>query len=104
MPEFSEASEIGAAWTRTHDLEVDVVARRGKELLALGSCKWSQSADGHDLDALIDARERLQGAAGAKLFIFARGFHASLSSHPEANQATLIEAGELFRDAPRNYG
>lgn len=96
IPEFAGATEIGAAWTRTHDLEVDLVARRGKKLLAVGSCKWSRSANARDLDSLIEARDRLPGASGAKLLVFARGFHNSLRTHPEIDQAALIGADRLF--------
>ncbi len=36
--EFAGASEIGAYWTRTHDVEIDVVARTKRGYSAVGSC------------------------------------------------------------------
>lgn len=94
--EFAEANEIGAYWTRTHDLEIDVVARARKRYLALGSCKWSARADTHVLDALEEARSKVAGAADASLFIFARGFHPALLQRASEGRVRLVSADDLF--------
>lgn len=96
MPELADAEEIGAYWTRTHDVEIDVVARGKKDYTALGSCKWSASADTHALDRLKESRDKVRGAAGAKLLIFARGFHPALVERAAAENVTLIPADDLF--------
>lgn len=59
------APVVGAYWTRSNDVEIDVVgADRGpvaKELLFAGSMKWLERSpfDGHDLVALQRHRARL---------------------------------------------
>ena len=61
------AEAIGAYWTRTNDVEIDLVgADRGpvaKELRILGSIKWQDQAtfDAHDLAALQRHRFALTG-------------------------------------------
>lgn len=94
--EFAEAAEIGAYWTRTHDVEIDVVARQGKRYLALGSCKWSARADGHVLDRLKESRDKVLGAGDAALFIFARGFHPALVRRASEEGVRLISSEDLF--------
>lgn len=94
--EFAEASEIGAYWTRTQDVEIDVVARAGKRYLALGSCKWSARADTHVLDKLKESRDKVRGASHATLFIFARGFHPALVKRAREEDVRLISSAELF--------
>lgn len=93
---YSSAQEIGSYWTRTHDVEVDVVAMHGKRYLALGSCKWSTSADEHDLRRLRDHRDAIKGAGAAPLQIFARGAHRSLRQAADAGEVTLILADQLY--------
>lgn len=94
--EFSAANEIGAYWTRSHDVEIDVVARSRKRYLALGSCKWSARADTRVLDALEDARSKIRGAADASLFVFARGFHPALVKRAAEEGVKLVGADDLF--------
>jgi len=96
IDEFSSATSIGGYWTRTHDVEIDVVARAQKKYLALGSCKWSKQADTHALDRLLEARDSVRGGGRAKLFIFARGFHNALIERGADEDVTLVSADDLF--------
>jgi AAA+ ATPase superfamily predicted ATPase len=100
-PPFAAAEEIGAAWTRTHDVEVDLVARRGKGISAVGSCKWSAKADARDLDRLIELRGKVRGAGNAALYVFARGFHKGLVARAKLDGARLVSAEELFAPSRR---
>jgi AAA+ ATPase superfamily predicted ATPase len=95
-PHLAGAEDIGAYWTRTHDVEVDLVAHKRKGIVAVGSCKWSTRADTHDLDRLIELRGRIRGAGSAALYIFARDFHKSLVERAEYDGVRLVSADELF--------
>lgn len=95
-PEFAEAAEVGSYWTRTHNVEVDVVARTKRRYTALGSCKWSANADTHTLDDLEESRDAISGAADAKLFIFARGFNKALTERAKNEGVTLVGIAELL--------
>lgn len=97
-PGLAEAQEIGASWTRTHDVEMDFLARGRRGILAVGSCKWSTRADTRDLDRLIDARGRIRGAGNAPLYLFARDFHKSLIERTRHEEMRLVSADELFGD------
>jgi AAA+ ATPase superfamily predicted ATPase len=61
------ASAVGGYWTRSNDVEIDIVgadrAPIAKELLFLGSIKWFENSafDDHDLSALQHHRGRLTG-------------------------------------------
>jgi AAA+ ATPase superfamily predicted ATPase len=58
---------VGAYWTRSNDVEIDIVGADrepiAKELLFLGSVKWLENSpfDNHDLVALQRHRDRLTG-------------------------------------------
>ena len=95
-PALAEAQDIGAYWTRTHDVEVDLVARGRQGILAVGSCKWSSRADAHDLDRLLKLRGRIRGAGAATLYVFARDFHHSLIERAKHDDVRLVSAEELF--------
>lgn len=97
-PQLSGAQDIGAHWTRTHDVEVDLVARDRQRITAVGSCKWSTRADAHDLARLQDLRERVRGAGDATLYVFARDFHDSLLERAEPENVRLVSAQDLFND------
>jgi AAA+ ATPase superfamily predicted ATPase len=99
-PVLAGATEIGAYWTRTHDVEVDVVAQGGDSVLAVGSCKWSTRADMHDLDRLLESRGKIHGAGNAALYIFARGFDRRLVRRAHSERVRLVSADDLFRDSP----
>lgn len=92
---FPGAEQIGAYWTRTHDVEIDVVAKTGSRLRALGSCKWGK-ADGHDLDRLRDVQRKTRGADDATLYIFARAFHPVLVRRASEDGVRLISADDLY--------
>ena len=92
---FPAAEEVGAYWTRTHDVEIDVVARTRSRLHALGSCKWG-TADTHDLDRLKDRRSKIAGAGRADLYVFARAFHPALVRRAGDEGVRLISADELY--------
>lgn len=98
--ELRRAERIGSYWTRTHDVEVDLVAATRGRFLALGSCKWSKQADAHALDDLLESRERIREARGARLFMFARGFHPALVKRAAEYDVQLIGADRLFGDGP----
>lgn len=98
-PPLADAEEIGAYWTRTHDVEVDLIARDRKGVLAVGSCKWSERADSHDFDRLLELRGRIRGAGGAMPYVFARDFHPTLLRRAEREPVRLVSADELFSDA-----
>jgi len=95
-PELAEAEEIGAYWTRTLDVEIDLVARSKRRYTALGSCKWSGKADTHDLDRLLEHRSAVRGADRASIWMFARGFHPALVKQAEKDGVHLVSARELF--------
>jgi AAA+ ATPase superfamily predicted ATPase len=98
-PPLAGAEEIGAYWTRTHDVEVDLIARDRKGVLAVGSCKWSERADSHDFDRLLELRGRIRGAGSATPYVFARDFHPTLLRRAEREPVRLVSADELFSDA-----
>jgi AAA+ ATPase superfamily predicted ATPase len=97
-PKLVGAEDIGAYWTRTHDIEVDLVARGRDGIVAVGSCKWSTRADAHDLDRLIESRGKIHGAGNAALYVFARDFHISLVERAARDGVRLVSADELFAD------
>jgi AAA+ ATPase superfamily predicted ATPase len=59
------APAVGAFWTRSNDVEIDIVGADrepvAKELLFLGSVKWLENSpfDSHDLSALQRQRDRV---------------------------------------------
>jgi uncharacterized protein len=91
-----DAQDIGSYWTRTHDIEVDLVVQGRRRPVAVGSCKWSTHADAHDLDRLIEQRAAIRGGGNAALYIFARGFHKSLVERAKTEGVRLVSADELF--------
>ncbi len=95
-PELAEATEIGSYWTRTHDIEIDLVARTKERYTAVGSCKWSAQSDTHDLDRLLELRETVRGAGEASVWLFARGFHPALRRRAARDGVQLVSAEELF--------
>ncbi len=99
-PQLAGAQDIGAYWTRTHDVEVDLVARGRKGIIAVGSCKWSTRADTHDLDRLIELRGQIRGAGSAALYVFARDFHKRLLERAKRDDVRLVSAEEMFAEQP----
>lgn len=73
------ADVFGGYWTRTNDVEIDIVgadrAPVARRVLAVGSIKWLESRpfDRHDLSALVVHRDRLPGAdSGSALVAVSR--------------------------------
>jgi uncharacterized protein len=97
-PQMAAAEDIGAYWTRTHNVEINLLARGRKGIVAVGSCKWSTRADTHDLDRLIELRGQIRGAGSAALYVFARDFHKSLVERAERDGVRLVSADELFAE------
>ena len=70
-------------------------ASRGRYDL-LASCKWSKSAPPAALERLLEQRDSLPRAAGAKLAVFARGFSKALRRRAAEEDVALIEIERLF--------
>jgi AAA+ ATPase superfamily predicted ATPase len=88
---------LGAWWSRTGDVEIDIVATRKERPLLLGSCKWSTRAPVTALEELRRAQARLgPAAAGARLALFARGFTHQLRRRAGEEGVRLIGAADLF--------
>lgn len=64
--------------------------------MALGSCEWSSSADARVLDRLRLHRDSIRGVGDPALFVFARGFHDSLTRGTDRGEVTLVDPAELF--------
>lgn len=94
--QFPSCQKIGSYWTRTHNVEVDIVGMTKGRFEVLGSCKWSKHADAEDLDKLIASRDLIRGAGTAPLYLFARGFHSSLLRRARNNEVKLISLADLF--------
>ncbi|HXF71988.1 MAG TPA: ATP-binding protein [Actinomycetota bacterium] len=94
------ALEVGSWWSRTHDLEIDVVTVERSGYGLLGSCKWSRRPVGERvLDALYAAKAALGPKAGrARLAIFSRaGFSPALRERAAREGVALVEVADLFR-------
>lgn len=71
------ARNVGSYWTRTHDVEVDLVggdAPDPSKIGFVGSVKWHETEPftARDADALVAHRARGPGGAGAKLLAVSR--------------------------------
>lgn len=75
---FGDARYVGSFWTRTGDVEVDLVGGRDStaptEVSFVGSIKWRdrQPFDRHDLADVATARAQVPGAAGARMVAVSR--------------------------------
>ncbi len=81
---FGDACFVGSYWTRTNDVEVDLVGGRTAtaptSVSFLGSLKWRErnAFDRHDLAALAADRSRIPGADDARMVGVSRsGFTTS---------------------------
>ncbi|HEU4906425.1 MAG TPA: hypothetical protein VFT19_09985, partial [Solirubrobacterales bacterium] len=84
-------------WSRTGDMEIDVVATSKQEPVLLGSCKWSAKAPASVLDELRDQQRRLgKKAVDATLAVFARGFASALTRQADDEGVLLVSAADLF--------
>lgn len=93
---FGAPQQLGSWWSRDGQVEVDVAgASRGRYEL-LGSCKWDRAAGTEVLGQLLEHRDELPKAAGARLVIFARGFKAELRRRAAEEGVELVGIEELF--------
>lgn len=93
------ALEVGSWWSRSHDLEVDVVTLEKKGYGFVGSCKWWGKQVGVNvLDELNGAKRALgAGATRARVGIFSRsGFTQPLRERADREGVELIETADLF--------
>jgi hypothetical protein len=98
-PLGESALEVGSWWSRTHDLEIDVVTLEKRGYGVLGSCKWSTRKVGENvLDELYEAKAAFgPKAAQTKLALFARaGFTEALRERAEREDVALIDAADLY--------
>ena len=94
-----DALEVGSWWSRTHDVEVDVVTLVKAGYGLVGSCKWSRRpVSDNVLDDLYAARSVMgPKAARARLAIFARGgFSRRLTQRAADEGVDLVGLSELF--------
>lgn len=90
------SQQLGSWWSRDGQTEIDVVGvSRGRYDL-LASCKWAKSAPVSTLTQLLEQRDSLPRAAGAKLAIFARGFSAPLRRRADEEGVALVGLDQLF--------
>ena len=90
------SQQLGSWWSRDGQTEIDVVgASRGRYDL-FASCKWSRSAPAAALEQLLEQRDSLPRAGGAKLAVFARGFSAPLRRRADEEGVALVGLDELF--------
>jgi hypothetical protein len=77
-PDLPEISVVGGYWTRTNDVEVDLVGvdqwPGASQVAMVGSIKWRErlAFDRHDLNALAVHRTEVPGAADARLIAVSR--------------------------------
>ncbi len=86
---------VGSWWSRDGQSEVDLVGVTKSRYDLLASCKWSKAAPSA-LDRLLDQRDALPKAGGAKLAIFARGFSRDLQKRATEEDVALIGIDRLF--------
>jgi AAA+ ATPase superfamily predicted ATPase len=88
--------ELGCWWSRDGQTEVDIVgASRGRYDL-LASCKWARTAPASTLEQLLEHRDSMPRAGGARLAIFARGFSRGLERRAAEEDVTLVGLEQLF--------
>lgn len=90
------SQQLGSWWSRDGQTEVDVVGTSRRRYDLLASCKWTKAAPASALTQLIEQRDTLPRAGGAKLAIFARGFSSQLERRAAEEDVTLIGVDRLF--------
>jgi len=90
------SQRFGSWWSRDGQTEIDMVGTSRGRYDLLASCKWTRRAPASALKQLLDQRDALPKAAGARLAIFARGFSAALERRAEEEGVALIGVDELF--------
>jgi hypothetical protein len=94
------ALQVGSWWSRTHDIEIDVVTIEKHGYGLLGACKWTRKPVGEAvLDGLLAARAALgPQASRAKLVVFARsGGSPQLQRRAGREGILLVRTEDLFR-------
>ena len=81
---------------RDGQTEIDIVGTSRGRYDLLASCKWSSSASAAALERLLEQRDSLPRAGGAKLAIFARGFSPGLRRQAEEESVALVGIDRLF--------
>lgn len=90
------SQQVGSWWSRDGQTEIDVVGvSRGRYDL-LASCKWTKTAPASALEQLLEQRDSLPRAGGAKLAIFSRGFSRKLERRAAEEGVALIGVEQLF--------
>lgn len=90
-PRFGEARYVGGYWTRTNDVEIDLVGARErvapKRIAFIGSIKWKERApfDRQDLAMLLAGRDRIPGTDEKTLLV---AVSRARQSEPAAAPAT----------------
>lgn len=93
---FPPSERIGGYWTRTYDVEVDIVGTAGGAWTAVGSVKWGQSVDARVLDQLLRHQEAMgTRAAHAQRLIFGRGFAPTLVQRAAQHDVRLVPIEEI---------
>jgi uncharacterized protein len=90
------SQQLGSWWSRDGQTEINVVGSSRGRYDLLGSCKWAKSAGSSVLEKLLEQRDALPRAGGAKLAIFARGFSAQLEHRANEADVALIDVNQLF--------
>lgn len=69
LPVLASSGHVGAWWNRDNHVEVDVVARDRRQVVALGTVKWRErkAVTAGEAAELARARESVPGAGGAAL-------------------------------------
>lgn len=98
--------EVGTWWSGED--EVDVVAVRESELLAVGEAKWSNAPmDGRDVATLNQRARMIDSEARPIRILFSRsGFHRSVKTEPDVWRVRPADlfARDLDREAARLRG
>lgn len=103
---LGDARFVGSYWTRTNDVEVDLVG--GREANAptsisfVGSLKWRERSqfDRHDLAALASARSRVPGADSCRMIGISRSGFATADLDAALTPDDLIDAWKPHGSSP----
>jgi uncharacterized protein len=101
-PRFGDARYVGGYWTRTNDVEVDLVGVRerpvAKRVAFVGSIKWKERApfDRQDLAALIAHRSRVPGADERTLLVAVSRTPPAVPSHAAGGVDVALSPEDLL--------
>lgn len=98
-PRFGDARRVGGYWTRSNDVEVDLVGTAGtrspSRVVMVGSVKWREQRafDRADLAALHRARDQVPGTDAATLLVaVSRAGKPTTGLDAHLGPADLVEA------------